>query len=61
MEEPCRRAVRREADDEDGVRVVEREQRVERHRETALGLVAAPVDCDRFDLLPQAFRDLARP
>ena len=42
MEEPGRRALLVEADDEDGTLVVEPEERVERHHEAPLGRVAAP-------------------
>ena len=60
MQETGRRAVGCEPDEEHGLRVVEREERVERHREAALGLVATPLVGHRLELLAHAGRDLAR-
>ena len=48
------------ADDEEGVLVVEPEERVERHHEAALRLGAAPVARDRLELAAQVLVDLAR-
>src|SRR3989442_1435457 len=49
-----------EADDEEGVVVVEWEEGVERHHEASLGLARPPVACDPLELLAQTRVDLAR-
>ena len=52
---------RRPADDEEGVLVVEPEERVERHHEAALRLGAAPFARDLLELVAQPLVDRPRP
>ena len=59
MEEPLRRPFRFVADHEHGV--VDAEERVERHREAALGRTAAPRAHDLLELLAKVRLDLFGP
>src|SRR5262245_8422678 len=60
MEEPGRGAVRSTSDDEERVLVVQPEERVERHHETAFRLRAAPRARDLLELRPRRTVELAR-
>ena len=60
MEEAARTAVPVESDDEHRLIVAEREERVERHHEPALGLLAAPLVGDRREAVAQCRVELAR-
>ena len=60
MEESAGPAVGPQPDHEHGVLVVEAEERVKRHHEAALGLVAAPGSRDRLELAAKVAPDRAR-
>ena len=60
MEEACRLPVGVAADHEDRVLTLEPEERVDRHHEALLHLVAAPGACDRFEPGSQFGADLPR-